>query len=92
MKKLFDIGLWFAGGLVCGLVLALALAALQGRNGGAPGGEILIPLMLVLLPYVGYSARQLLEPTPPQARQARCNPTAPPAPAHKSPYDWSVDV
>lgn len=52
-------------GLLAGLVIAYGAVALEGRNGGAPGGEVLILPLMAGLVYLGYMVRQWME----EARQ-----------------------
>ena len=59
--KRYRWALVFASGAVAGLVLAKAWLHWLSRQGGAPGGELLVPLMIGLLIYTGYCCRDFVE-------------------------------
>lgn len=56
MKNLLKYLIWGGAGFSAGLMVAQAIIAVAGRAGRAPGGELLIPLLLPLLVVAGYLA------------------------------------
>ncbi|MFV0351711.1 MAG: hypothetical protein ACK5JF_05285 [Oscillospiraceae bacterium] len=55
-------GIVFTGGALCGAMIAIGVGVYGSREGGAPGGEILLPLLIAAMFYMGYTFREMVEP------------------------------
>lgn len=59
MKRKRMMATMFLIGFACGLALAKTALVWKAREGGAPGGELLILACVVLLIYLGYTLCQI---------------------------------